>query len=390
MTPKLRMSILALALLAVAGISVAALVNLGDKVHVTIQSEEDAARRGPDPLALVAADVGAARDEVRALGEGLADRLQLLHDALEGGATERERSLEAAIAGLRAELAALRTRVAEDARNAASSRAELGTALARLAEGRHAGAAADAGGAEVPAAVVPAALPLAGTGITPEVEAAVAIAADPGLEAGPEAPAPKPATKGFLSFKIPSQAFAFDRRQRYSVLPNLSRVGFDARSTLHDFSGVTTSVEGDFTANLARPAEGCGGFVRAKSASLDTGLEARDESMRELLEPAKHPDLRFDWESFEASSVDAAAQKVAGVARGRLTVHGVTKPIAMTVAATVDASKRLAIEGQTKIRLSDYGVKPPSKLGLISVEDEATLWIALRARTLGPADEAAR
>ena len=35
------------------------------------------------------------------------------------------------------------------------------------------------------------------------------------------------------------------------------------------------------------------------------------------------------------------------------------------------------------IKISDFGMKPPSQLGLISVEDELKLWIALRARTLG-------
>ena len=62
----------------------------------------------------------------------------------------------------------------------------------------------------------------------------------------------------------------------------------------------------------------------------------------------------------------------------------------MAVSVAVDASKRLTIDGQTKIKMSDFGVKPPSKLGLISVEDEATVWIALRARTLGPAQEVKR
>jgi hypothetical protein len=43
-----------------------------------------------------------------------------------------------------------------------------------------------------------------------------------------------------------------------------------------------------------------------------------------------------------------------------------------------------------KVRMSDFQVRPPSKLGVISVEDEATIWIAPRARTLGPAKAAAK
>jgi hypothetical protein len=33
--------------------------------------------------------------------------------------------------------------------------------------------------------------------------------------------------------------------------------------------------------------------------------------------------------------------------------------------------------------MSDFGVTPPSQLGVINVEDEVKIWIALRARSLG-------
>src|SRR5205085_5798329 len=101
--------------------------------------------------------------------------------------------------------------------------------------------------------------------------------------------------------------------------------------------------------------------------------------------PTKFPELRFDWTAFEPTNVDEKAQKVAGVARGKLSIHGVARDVSMPVAVTVDASRRLAIDGQAKIKLSDFGLAPPSKLGVIQVDDEAVLWIALRARTLGPA-----
>jgi polyisoprenoid-binding protein YceI len=357
-----------------------------DRVQVTVASEEDAARRGPDPLALLASDVAAARDDVRAIGDGVAGQFQTLHGALESAATGRARAAEEAVAALRTEVAAPRARIDTDARAAASARVETHSALIRLADGLDAVSAALAHGTGVAPAEI------AHVEIAPAAAVEVVVEEPPPAPAEPDlvvAPA-KSATKGFLSFQIPSQGFAFDRLQRYSVLPNLSRVGFDAKSTLHDFSGVTTSVEGEITANLAHPSQRCGGSVRARTASLDTGLDARDESMQAILEPAKHSEIRFEWTAFEGASIDAAAQKVTGTAKGRLTLHGTTKDLAIPVTVAVDASKRLVIDGQARIRMSDFGVRPPSKLGLVSVEDEAVLWIALRARTLGPAEEAAR
>ena len=58
------------------------------------------------------------------------------------------------------------------------------------------------------------------------------------------------------------------------------------------------------------------------------------------------------------------------------------------VTATVDASKRVTIQGQAPLALAEFGVEVPSKLGLIAMEKEVTIWIALAARPLGLAEGA--
>jgi polyisoprenoid-binding protein YceI len=360
MTSKLFQRIGVLALIALVGGSFAALAVVRSRLHVTVAEEEAAAVRGPDPITLLASDVAAAREDVRALGDGVGTRLQLLHDTLATAASERDARITDELAALRREVKVLQERLDRDAPRADA-------ALARSGPETEAAAAPAAGVA--PPELAPE---------TPRSGAPDAVAVTP----APAEPAPK---RSFLSFKLPAQGFAFDQRQRFAIVPKLSRVGFDAKSTLHDFSGVTTAVAGELTTNPARPAEACSGTVSAQASTLDTGVDARDESMQELLEPQRFPELRFDWTGFDASSVDATAQRVGGIARGRLTIHGTAHDVAMPVNVSVDASKRLAIEGQTKIKLSAYGVRPPSKLGVISVEDEITLWVALRARPLGAA-----
>ena len=343
MGSKLLRWVVVLALVALVAGSFTALGVVRDRVHVTIEEEEIA--RGPDPIALLAADLAALRDDVHALGTGVAIQVRESSEALEASAGEREASLSASLAEVRRELVSLRERVDRQRIEQVSTPA---------------------------AAVLEHPAP-------PVEEPAPA----PTSAAVPQAPA----KKRFLSFQLPSRSFVFGERQRFAVVPGLSRVGFDAKSTLHDFSGVTTAIEGQITADLGRPGEGCSGVVRVQAGTLDTGLEARDEAMREILEPTRFREIRFDWDAFEATRVDVAEEEIAGVARGRLTIHGNSRPVSMPVTVTVDASKRLTIDGQTSIRMSDFGVKPPSKLGLISVEDDATVWIALRARSLGPAPE---
>jgi polyisoprenoid-binding protein YceI len=390
MTSKLLQGIGVAALIALIGGSVAALFAVQKRLHITVAEEEAATARRPDPIAVLSADVAAAHEDVRALNEGFGGQLQTLHDALQGSADERDTRLGGELAQLRRDLATLQARVEQEARNASASNVRASQALATIdANVRE---LADAIRTDSTRAVEIAPLEVVADTPTPEASVSTSTAAAPEPEvpsalAKNAASAPK---KGFLAFQLPTQAFAFDRRQRFAIVPSLSRVGFDAKSTLHDFSGVTTAIEGEFTSNLARPGAGGGGFVKVLSSSLDTGVEGRDESMRAILEPSKFPELRFDWSAFDHASVDAEAHKVAGTARGTLTIHGVAREIAMPVNISVDASKRLAIDGQMKLKLSDFGVKPPSKLGLISVEDEVTVWIALRARALGPVAEEQR
>ena len=64
-------------------------------------------------------------------------------------------------------------------------------------------------------------------------------------------------------------------------------------------------------------------------------------------------------------------------------MRGTERPFAMPVNATLDAGRRLLLEGEAPLSLPDFGVPVPSKLGLISMEEKVVVWIALRARLDG-------
>jgi polyisoprenoid-binding protein YceI len=191
-----------------------------------------------------------------------------------------------------------------------------------------------------------------------------------------------PATKGFLSFSVPATTFRFDELQDYVLIPELCRVGFDAKSTLHDFTGVTSQVKGGFRADFDDPEGAWTGEVIAQAAALATGVEGRDTNMREHLDTAHHTEIRFVVERFRPApdGVDVAKQTVRGEVAGTMTIRGRSKPFAMPVAIEVDPQKRVVVKGQAPLKLGDYGVPVPSQLGLINMQDEVVVWIALRAR----------
>jgi len=325
MSSRLLQGIGVLAILALVVGSIAALIVVKERIHVTIAAEEAAARRGPDPIELLRADVDSLSAEVATLNKNLGAALGELRDSLDASAAERERKLAARIDALEARLAAEQPSATQDS----------------------------------------------------TVAPAPAAAAQPA----------SPAKKGFLAFDLPSATFAFDQRQVFAIVPSLSRVGFDAQSTLHDFSGVSSKVEGTFSVNLARAELKPSGTITLEAGSLDTGLAARDVDMRKTLDVERFRTMTFEWNGFVVTAVDARAMTVAGTATGKLTIRGKTREVSMPVKVSVDSSKRVAIDGELAIKLGDYDVDPPSQIGVIKVADELKLWIALRARLLRPAKE---
>ena len=63
-----------------------------------------------------------------------------------------------------------------------------------------------------------------------------------------------------------------------------------------------------------------------------------------------------------------------------MTIRGQTRELTMPVAIEVDPQKRVVVTGQAPLELSDYGVPVPSQLGIINMQDEVVVWVALRAR----------
>ena len=226
------------------------------------------------------------------------------------------------------------------------------------------------------------------------VPSAVAAVTLPAVESEPSPAAPVPESrsdpvvpstqkpKAFLGFQLPSRAFHFDQVQQFEILPELSRVGFDAKSTLHDFSGVTSKITGSFAANLADQAGAWTGWIACEATTLATGVEGRDTAMREHLDTEHHAEVRYTIESFtpDVGGIDAAKETVSGSVNGTFEIRGQKKAVSLRVKLSVDSSRRVSVEGQTTLHLPDFAVPVPSQLGLISMEPDVLVWVALRAR----------
>ena len=316
-----------LAVFALCAAAAGALWIAKDRVRLVVQA--DAAAPGPDPVALLRDDVAALQREFAELRSSMGPAFERLGTAIDERAEARH-----------AEVKALAASVAE---------------LARA----------------VDALTVRAAAPL------PVAEPALSAAPAP----EPAAEPPAAAKAAFLSFALPDATLRFDEPATYALIPELCRVGFDAKSTLHDFTGVTSKVAGQFIADFDDPSGAWRGEVACEAGALATGLDGRDENLREHLDAAHHPQIVFTIAGFAPEAVDAVRQTAAGAVSGRMTIRGRSRDVSMPIRISVDASKRIVIEGQMPLKLSDYDVPVPSQLGgAITMQDEVSVWIALRAR----------
>ncbi len=306
------------------GLGLVAWASVARRVTVTSSDHESIDADTPRLLAL-ADEVGALHQDVRALARALGENLRALNDGLLASQDEHASVVELRMNALRDQIGALAA-------------------------------------VEVPSAVV--ASPPA-----PKAESRTELRAE----------GAKP-RKSFLAFQLPSDDFRFDERRTWAVLPALSRVGFDARTTLHDFTATTSTIEGELEADLARPGEAPRAHLRVQAAMLASGDEGRDEAMREHLAVEEHPDLEFELTRFEPAEVDATALRASGLVHGRMSVRGVTHEVAMPVQLSIDDAHRLCVQGEMALDLTHYGVPVPNKLGLITMEKEVKVWISLRLR----------
>lgn len=113
---------------------------------------------------------------------------------------------------------------------------------------------------------------------------------------------------------------------------------------------------------------------------LDTWVSAKDlrkieeTALKDMLAAERYPQITFRSESISQTK-DADYQM-----QGRLTIRDLAKPVTVSVTMEPGAAESLRFLGKASIRLSDYGLKPPSAiLGAIGTKNEMTLGFALVA-----------
>jgi polyisoprenoid-binding protein YceI len=121
-----------------------------------------------------------------------------------------------------------------------------------------------------------------------------------------------------------------------------------------------------------------GGRIVAARFEIATGTIRSDEARRD--DTMRFRGLETDTYPTAAFALTAPATIAPRfTARGRLTLHGRTRPIAIRL-RSARAGSGIDLVGSAPILFSDYGMQPPSVAGVASVRDHGRMEVRLLLR----------
>ncbi|OGK83691.1 MAG: hypothetical protein A2X52_16260 [Candidatus Rokubacteria bacterium GWC2_70_16] len=157
--------------------------------------------------------------------------------------------------------------------------------------------------------------------------------------------------------------------RRWTPAAGKSQVWLSASFPLGDFTGRTEDLGGEFHADPADLRQAVTGTLRVNAAALRTGMDGRDRDMWKALDVQAHPEIRFVVQAVEPSfnSITETADVLLAI-KGLMAIRGVER--AMTVPGRVRfRSDRLWVRGESRLRMTDFGITPPRRL-FLTVRDE--------------------
>lgn len=158
---------------------------------------------------------------------------------------------------------------------------------------------------------------------------------------------------------------------RFRIQPEASEITFRATSRLMNAEGHFGRFSGDVVADPAGPT-GARINLTIDAASLETGIEMRDKHLRS----ADFFDIeRFPTIAFQSVRVEAAGRRA--TVMGRLTLHGVTREIAVPVDVQITETALVA-SGEFIVNRGEYAMSYNSFLNPIG--NEVRVAFTFRAR----------
>lgn len=146
-------------------------------------------------------------------------------------------------------------------------------------------------------------------------------------------------------------------------------------SNVHDWTMTSTLAEsqGVFRLNAKGEIINLSNFsFSAAAKSLKSGKSSMDSRTYKTLKADEFPTINYQLKSVDIAMIQPNKYKIQ--TKGNVSIAGKTQPIAMVVTAVVNADQSITCTGSTPLKLTDFGVEPPSfMLGAMKVGNDLTI-----------------
>jgi polyisoprenoid-binding protein YceI len=118
--------------------------------------------------------------------------------------------------------------------------------------------------------------------------------------------------------------------------------------------------------------------IEADLTRLTSDESRRDNAIRlRGLESERYPTATLELaEPIKLATAPVEGQELRGQGKGRLTIHGVTREVALDLRGRW-SGPTIQVVGQLPVRMSDYQIQPPRFGPVVSIEDAAAVDLSL-------------
>ncbi len=164
-----------------------------------------------------------------------------------------------------------------------------------------------------------------------------------------------------------SSAMAVEANYGLDSSSKMDTVRFSSRAKLEFIEGTTTQISGYLRFDPEHTSDRISGILEVDLVSLNTGIDVRDEHMRE-----RHlqTDL-FPKSWFKLASVSGLPEKLqfdttySARASGAFYLHGICRQVEARLTVSrilIQLEESLSVTASFEIKLSDFGIKHPRAL----------------------------
>ena len=163
-------------------------------------------------------------------------------------------------------------------------------------------------------------------------------------------------------------------QESYKINPSRSKIVVEGTSSLHDWEMKVERMMAKM--NVVKESQKISD-IKDVSLSLHTKDILSDNSImngktQDALKADKYEQIKFDLQS--VSGLTFTSGSFSGVARGNLFIAGKSRQVEVPFKGKVNGNESLLITGTEKIKMSDFGISPPTAmLGTLKTGDEVDI-----------------